>query len=228
MKKEREKSTTSKGSAVTLFFKKNMYIILMIVCILAIATMITVAAVMNNKKDIEKPIANVPKDEKPVDKPDDPNKPVDKPDPEVPVVKPFEFLLRAPLASVTYGNVYSDSVMVGYNDGSYHTHNGLDIMAAAGSTVVNGLEGKVVSIENDTFEMTVVTIEHKEGYKTVYKLLEGVTLKVGDNIATGATLGVVSGNINHFEGNSAAHLHLEVLKNGVFLNPQTYMMEGNK
>lgn len=227
MKKEREKSTTSKGKAVALFFKKNVYIILMIVCILAIASMITVAAVMNSNKKADAPIANLPGNEKPVEKPEDPNKPVGGGD--KPVIKPFEFLLTAPVASNKYGHMFIQDDMVYYsNIKTLGTHNGIDMVAAAGTKVGAGLEGTVVNVTTDDIYMTTVTIEHKEGYTTVYRLLENVTVKIGDKVATGGKIGVVSGNVDSFEGDSETHLHLEVMKNGNFLNPQDYMLEGDK
>ena len=47
-KEKRQGAPSQTGVKVAQFFKKNIYVILMILCILAIVTMITVAVVLNN------------------------------------------------------------------------------------------------------------------------------------------------------------------------------------
>ncbi|MDE5616179.1 MAG: hypothetical protein K2I78_00140, partial [Clostridia bacterium] len=100
-KEKRSGAPSQAGVRVAQFFKKNIYVILMIVCILAIATMITVAVVVNNRgegEEVLKPIQSgddkqpddpviTPPD---VNEPDDPViTPPDDNKPEEPVVKEF-------------------------------------------------------------------------------------------------------------------------------------------
>lgn len=230
MKSQKNKNndkTTAKAGAVMAFFKKNVYIILMIVCILAIATMITVAAVLNSDGGkVDDPIINIP------DKPDETKPPVEKPDDGEPTVKPWAFELSLPIANSQLGGhdfTYDKCEVVEFvNINVLRTHNGVDILAKEGADVLCALGGKVVSIATDSIEMTTVTLQHEQGYTTVYKLLENVDLKVGDVVSTGQKMGIVSSSKGHFEGDIESHLHFEALKDGVYINPVTYFLEGDK
>ena len=93
-KEKRQGAPNQTGVKVAQFFKKNIYVILMIICILAIATMITLAVVLNNNNDgdtVMKPIVsgddNSGDVKPPVTDPDD-NKPNKPDDPDDPIVKP--------------------------------------------------------------------------------------------------------------------------------------------
>ena len=106
-KEKRQGAPSQTGVRVAQFFKKNIYVILMIVCILAIATMITLAVVLNNNNDantVLKPIVSGddPVDEPPVNNPDD-NKPNDdKPQPPT----KLEFIMENPLDEYTIAKSY--------------------------------------------------------------------------------------------------------------------------
>lgn len=238
MAQNKQPNENAKGVAVKAFFKKNIYIILMIVCILAIGTMITVAAVVNAKKDdVGPPIAEVPNDiEKPVEKPDPPvDKPIEKPDPPVdkPVEKPdppkFQFIAKSPVGgNVVLGKVF-DSTKLVFNEslGYYSTHEATDFVVAEGTVVTSVFDGKVVAIERGAIDCTKVEIEHEGGFRSVYKLIDGVSLKVGDTIKQGEKIGEVTikGMSEKADG---AHLHFELLKDGVLVDVMTYMKDGPK
>ena len=107
------------------------------------------------------------------------------------------------------------------------THEGLDMTAAAGSEVYCPFDGTVKSVETDTFYGTTVVISHDGGYETTYKLLDEVTLTAGSAIKQGDKIGVVSGTALA-EIAQGAHLHLELTKDGVKVNPADYMTDGDK
>lgn len=236
-KNKRNGAPSQAGVRVAQFFKKNIYVILMIVCILAIATMITVAVVVNNRntgEEVLKPIPsgdtnNGPDD--PVITPPDSNKPDD------PVVTPpggndtpitKEFILSSPLDEYTLGEVFSDSELV-YHLTQKHwaTHNGVDFMAAANSEVKCMFDGEVKSVESDSYNGTVVVIAHQDGYETVYKYLDNVDLQAGAKIAQGDVIGKVSDSALEEVANGP-HLHLELFKDGVRVDPMEYMLSGDK
>lgn len=229
------------GVKAAQFFKKNIYVILMILCILAIVTMITVAVVLNNSGDQPaiKPLPSgddvhsgeeLPPDNKPDEKPDvkpDP-KPDEKPDPkpDEPVKK--DFIMSNPLDEFTLGKAYSEEHVFDSTLGQWATHEGLDFNAAAGSEVKCVFEGKVTEvIEDDGYHGAAVTIEHQDGFTTVYKLLDGVKLTVGDSVNQGDVIGVISSTAMD-EMADGEHMHLELYKDGVALNPLDYMIEGDK
>ncbi|MDE6189471.1 MAG: M23 family metallopeptidase [Clostridia bacterium] len=234
-KDKRNGAPSQAGVRVAQFFKKNIYVILMIVCILAIATMITVAVVVNNSNEGEevlKPIGSG-------DSNDDTNKPVVTPPPndDTPVVTPppsddtpvtKEFILIAPLDVYTLGETFFDSELV-FNP-THHfwaTHEGVDFMAAAGSDVKCMFDGEVKSVESDGYHGTVVVIAHQDGYETVYKYLQSVDLQVGAKVAQGDVIGKVSETALE-EVASGPHMHLELYKNGARVNPLDFMLQGDK
>lgn len=236
-KEKRSGAPSQAGVRVAQFFKKNIYVILMIVCILAIATMITVAVVVNNKDNgdqVLKPIQSGDKEpDDPVITPPDTNEPDDPvitpPDveePDKPIIK--EFILTAPLDSYTIGQEFFDTELVFDPTHNYWaTHEGIDFTAEAGSDVKCMFDGQVKSITTDSYNGTVVVIAHQDGFETVYKLLDGVTLKEGADIKQGEVIGKVSDSALA-EVASGAHLHLELKKYGKFVNPMEYMLQGDK
>ena len=237
-KEKRTGAPSQAGVRVAQFFKKNIYVILMIVCILAIATMITVAVVVNNRgegNEVLKPIEpNEPiTPDDPVITPPDTNKPDDPvvtpPDvtePDKPVIK--EFILADPLDSYTLGQAFYDTELV-FDPTQKHfaTHEGVDFMAAAGSDVKCMFDGQVKSITTDVNKGTVVTISHQDGFETVYNLLDEVTLKEGDTVTQGQVIGKVSDSAL-MEVASGDHIHLELTKDGKRVNPLDYMLKGDK
>lgn len=67
----------------------------------------------------------------------------------------------------------------------------------------------------------MVRIDHGNGYQTRYLHLEygSVTVKVGDKVNKGQTLGYMGNTGNSF----GSHLHFEVLKNNEKINPTIYL-----
>lgn len=235
-KEKRQGAPNQTGVKVAQFFKKNIYVILMIICILAIATMITLAVVLNNNNDsntVLKPIVsgdetNSGDDKPPVNNPDD-NKP-NEPDDNKPSVTPPEkedFVMANPLDEFTLGQIYSEEHVFNPTHNYWHPHEGLDFKASPGSNVKCVFDGTVKEVTNDSYSGATVTIEHRDGFTTVYKLLSDVTLKAGDKVSKGDVIGKVSDSALE-EIADGAHLHLELYKDGVKINPMDYLLSGDK
>ncbi len=235
-KEKRQGAPNQTGVKVAQFFKKNIYVILMIICILAIATMITLAVVLNNNNDsntVLKPIVsgdetNSGDDKPPVNNPDD-NKP-NEPDDNKPSVTPPEkedFVMANPLDEFTLGQIYSEEHVFNPTHNYWHPHEGLDFKAAPGSNVKCVFDGTVKEVTNDCYSGATVTIEHQDGFTTVYKLLSDVTLEAGDKVSKGDVIGKVSDSALE-EIADGAHLHLELYKDGVKINPMDYLLSGDK
>ncbi len=235
-KEKRQGAPNQTGVKVAQFFKKNIYVILMIICILAIATMITLAVVLNNNNDsntVLKPIVsgdetNSGDDKPPVNNPDD-NKP-NEPDDNKPSVTPPEkedFVMANPLDEFTLGQIYSEEHVFNPTHNYWHPHEGLDFKASPGSNVKCVFDGTVKEVTNDSYSGATVTIEHQDGFTTVYKLLSDVTLKAGDKVSKGDVIGKVSDSALE-EIADGAHLHLELYKDGVKINPMDYLLSGDK
>ena len=70
--------------------------------------------------------------------------------------------------------------------------------------------------------MTVI-IAHQDGYKTIYSnLLTSEFVVEGEKVSTGQTIGTV-GNTATFEIADESHLHFEILKDNIQVDPTIYI-----
>ena len=218
------------GNKVLAFFKRNIYFVLIIVCVLAIGTMITIAAINGSDKDTTDPTINgdIDDDQDVNGDVDDDQDDEDKDDENEDKDETKTFALSTILGEYTVDIGFSNTELV-FNPTMQHwaTHEGLDMTAAAGSEVYCPFDGTVKSVETDTFYGTTVVISHDGGYETTYKLIDEVTLTAGSAIKQGDKIGVVSGTALA-EIAQGAHLHLELTKDGVKVNPADYMTDGDK
>ncbi len=220
-----KKANQEGGNKVLAFFKRNIYFVLIIVCVLAIGTMITIAAVNGSNDGPSDPTINdnVDDDNNDVDD-DDKNQDDDEDDEDE--VKTFA--IGAVLDDYTVDIGFSDSELV-FNPTMQHwaTHEGIDLLAPEGSSVYCAFDGTVKNVDEDTFYGTTVVISHDGGYETTYRLLDEVSVKTGETVKQGDKIGVVSGEALA-EIAQGAHLHLELTKDGVRVNPADFMQEGDK
>lgn len=103
------------------------------------------------------------------------------------------------------------------------THMGIDIKADK-TTVVKAAEaGTVKSIKNDPRYGITIVIEHQDGFQTVYaNLLTTEFVVEGEKVEKGQSIGTV-GNTAIFEIADEAHLHFEILKDSVQVDPSLYI-----
>ena len=103
------------------------------------------------------------------------------------------------------------------------THLGIDIKAEKTTVVKAAEEGTVKAIKNDPRYGLTVIIEHTNGYKSVYSnLLTAEFVVVGEKVSKGQTIGTV-GNTATFEIADESHLHFEILKDDVAIDPSIYI-----
>ena len=103
------------------------------------------------------------------------------------------------------------------------THNGIDIKADK-TTVVKAAEAGVVkSIKNDPRYGLTIVIEHDNTYQTVYSnLLTSEFVLEGETVEKGQSIGTV-GNSAIFEIADEPHLHFEILKDSIAVDPSIYI-----
>lgn len=95
-------------------------------------------------------------------------------------------------------------------------HDGLDIIAALGAPVRAAAGGVVSSVDlSRKGAGNAVEIDHGNGYVTRYEHLNEVFVSGGQRVSRGARIGSVGMTGVSF----ATHLHYEVLKDGVPVNP---------
>lgn len=99
-------------------------------------------------------------------------------------------------------------------------HNGLDMIAPSGEPVYAAADGVVSSVTRSRKGLgNVVEIDHGNGYVTRYAHLADVEVRKGRKLERGARIGYVGVSGNSF----APHLHYEVLKDTVVLDPVNHM-----
>ncbi len=110
----------------------------------------------------------------------------------------------------------------------WEAHKGVDISAKEGTSVVSVLDGTVTGIENTHLKGTTITITHKDGLITTYSSLDKeIDVKLNDNVKRGQVIGKVSTSAKG-ESNDGPHIHFEVIKDGVKVDPNLYLNFGNK
>ena len=121
-------------------------------------------------------------------------------------------------------NEYSmDTLIYSVTLDQYMTHCGVDIEAPEDTQVTASAPGTVTAIYEDDRYGTSVEITHSDGFITVYSNLSTAELvEVGDVVEAGKVIGGV-GTTGLFESLEPAHLHLEMLKDGVYVNPADYI-----
>ena len=94
-------------------------------------------------------------------------------------------------------------------------HKGMDFTAPKGTPVYASGDGEVSFAQRSSTFGNVIYIEHGYGYRTIYAHLNKIATKKGAKVKRGDLIGYV-GNTGL---SVAPHLHYEVHKNGVALNP---------
>ena len=116
-----------------------------------------------------------------------------------------------------------DSLIFSETLQEWTTHTGIDIKADKTTVVKSAEKGTVKSIKNDPRYGLTVVVEHENGFQTVYSnLLTSEFVVEGEKVEKGQSLGTV-GNTAAFEIADDAHLHFEILKDSVQVDPNIYL-----
>lgn len=100
------------------------------------------------------------------------------------------------------------------------SHQGIDIIAPQGESVLASAPGKVIEVTRSRKgQGNVVGISHEGGYVTRYAHLGKITVSKGQTVAEGQKIGEVGISGKTF----APHLHYEVLRDTVAQDPVNYM-----
>jgi murein DD-endopeptidase MepM/ murein hydrolase activator NlpD len=103
--------------------------------------------------------------------------------------------------------------------GGVHFHSGVDIAAASGTGVKAAADGVVVQAGYIPWLGYRVELRHQNDYTTLYGHLSKLAVKKGQSVAAGATIG--------YEGSSGRstgpHLHFELRKKGIAVDPSIYV-----
>ena len=126
-----------------------------------------------------------------------------------------EVLMAFSMEELTYNPTMED----------WRTHNGIDIAAASGTTVLAACHGQVLAVEEDVLMGTTVILEHDGGYQTTYANLQvSPPVAAGEFVSAGQIIGAV-GTTAAAESAQESHLHFAVTKDGESIDPHTFLDE---
>lgn len=112
-----------------------------------------------------------------------------------------------------------DNLVKNNTTGVWQTHNGVDIAGSSGDEVRAMAAGTVIDIHDDPLWGTVVTIDHGDGINARYcGLNKGLNVENGGTVSAQDVIGAI-GDTADIESSMESHLHLEVLRNGEYVNP---------
>lgn len=103
-------------------------------------------------------------------------------------------------------------------------HSGIDFGANLGDPAYVTADGTVKSTGSDATHGINIVVTHENGLSTWYMHLSKINVKPGEAVVKGQIIGL-TGNTGRSTG---PHLHYEVLKNGVSIDPKPYLQAVRK
>lgn len=103
--------------------------------------------------------------------------------------------------------------------GAYSFHNGVDIAVGAGTPIKASASGKVTVASYTYVWGNYVTINHGNGFSTLYAHMTNYIVGYGQYVSQGQVIGYV-GSTGYSTGN---HLHFTIYYNGSTVNPMNYI-----
>lgn len=129
--------------------------------------------------------------------------------------------LKKPVAGTISKDFSKDKLVYSKTLEEWSTHVGIDIAASEGTDVVAALDGIVKKVIKDERLGITIILDHGNGLETIYKNIATEKLvSTGQNVKTGQTISKVSKGVG-FEKLEQPHLHFEVLKAGVHIDPKS-------
>ena len=106
-----------------------------------------------------------------------------------------------------------------FGTGESEFHRGVDIVPEENRNIIAYTDGVVVMADYDDSYGNFVKIKHKDGLETIYAHCSQLNVEKGEEITAGQII-AVTGNTGDSTGE---HLHFEVRKNGVAVDPMPYL-----
>ena len=103
--------------------------------------------------------------------------------------------------------------------GDRRFHSGVDLAGSQGTPIVAARSGTVTTASYNGSSGYFVTINHGDGYSSSYLHLTGFTVKVGQKVSRGQTIGYMGST----GVSTGPHLHFSIYYNGSTVNPASYI-----
>ena len=122
-----------------------------------------------------------------------------------------------PVSSYTVTSVYGWRLHPVH--GYYRMHNGVDLAAPKGTPIYASRSGQVTVAKYGTDAGYYVTINHGDGYASVYMHMTHYVVSVGQYVSQGQVIGYVGST----GASTGPHLHFGIMKDGNYVNPMNYI-----
>ncbi len=118
---------------------------------------------------------------------------------------------------------FSDTELI-YSEtmGDFRTHSGIDISAKIGENVCSPANGRITEISKDEKLGYTIIIDHGNMISKISNLSSQIDVKTGDKVSSGSKIALV-GDTAEYEILDPPHIHYELIKNGVSVNPIEYI-----
>ena len=103
--------------------------------------------------------------------------------------------------------------------GDRRFHSGVDLAGSQGTPIVAARSGTVTTASYNGSSGYFVTINHGDGYSSSYLHMTGFTVKVGQKVSRGQTIGYMGST----GVSTGPHLHFSIYYNGSTVNPASYI-----
>lgn len=137
---------------------------------------------------------------------------------------PIEFDL--PMSNARVVKDYSDSRLQ-HVEGTkkYAIHLSMDFAPVGeDKNVLSICDGIVTTVDTNSEDGTVVTIEHSDGFVSMYASLDkDIHVKEGDHVRKGQKIGEASQSAGYEKGLMCDHMHFTLFKDGVEVDPNNYL-----
>ena len=173
-------------------------------------------------QDVQNNAENVPLTDKPAAQPDVPAAAKPSPQPTA-AADADEKSFVLPVEGKIFAAFSGDELVYNKTMDDWRTHNGIDIKASAGSAVKASCSGRVENVYSDGMLGTVVEIAAEDYTVRICGLAEDVKVNKGDKVSRNQPIGTV-GEIP-LEIAEDSHIHLEIVKDGRYKNPDKYLGE---
>ena len=142
---------------------------------------------------------------------------------DTPVVAEAPRLIVMPVEGETVAAFSVDELVFNPTLEDWRIHDGMDIAAEEGSSVLAAASGTVLAVEQHPLMGVTVTLSHRDGYHTAYaNLQQEVPVRAGDSVSAGQIIGAV-GSTAAAEANQPSHLHFSVTQDGDAVDPEEFL-----
>ena len=132
-----------------------------------------------------------------------------------------EFIFPVQGHSINDISSYYKDIRSQFKEISRRVHGGIDIKAKIGTPIVASSSGSISIAKYDKGWGNYIVIDHADGYQTWYAHLNAFNVSEGEAVKSGDVIGYV-GTTGRSTG---PHLHFEIRKEGLRLDPMTMLVQ---